>query len=255
MEHVLRNSLYALFERDGSSLPDILRLYNDQAFRLGVVAGIKNPVVRAFWRDEFENYHPRQQAEACAPIQNKLGALLADPTLYRILVAPKIDLHFRRLMDDGTILIVNLSKGHLGEDSALILGSMIVTTLGLAAFSRTDQVEAERTPFHLYVDEFHNFTTLAFAGMMSELRKYGLGITVANQYLHQLDPDILHAVLGNAATLIAFRIGPEDAPILAREFQPVFDMLDLINLPNRHYYIRLMIDGAPCRPFSARTLQ
>jgi hypothetical protein len=146
---------------------------------------------------------------------------------------------------------VNLSKGHLGEDSALVLGSLIVSTLGLAAFGRTNVAESDRRPFHLFVDEFHSFTTLSFVGMMSELRKYGLGLTLANQYLHQIDPAILHAVLGNAATLIAFRVGPEDAPLLAREFEPVFTALDLVNLPNHNFYIRLMIDGAPSKPFSA----
>lgn len=251
MEHVLRNSLYALLERDGSVLPDILRLYSDQAFRRNVVARIGNPIVRTFWLDEFENYHSRQQAEATAPIQNKLGALLADPMLYRVLVAPTVDLHLRRLMDDGRILLVNLSRGQIGEDSALVLGSLIVSTLGLAAFSRADMPVADRRPFFLYVDEFQSFTTLSFATMMSELRKYGLGLTLAHQYLHQLEPEILHAVLGNAGTLVSFRVGPEDALVLSREFQPTFGIDDLLNLPNRSFYLRLMIDGAPSRPFSA----
>lgn len=253
MEHVLRNSLYALLEREGSILPDILRLYVDDAFRKNVVVRIHNPIVRDFWRREFDNYHPRQQAEATAPIQNKLGALLADPMLYRVLVAPKIDLHLRHLMDEGGMLLVNLSRGHIGEDSALMLGSLLVSTIGLAAFSRADMKEDERRPFFLYVDEFHNFTTLSFATMMSELRKYGLGLTLVHQYLHQLEPDILHAVLGNAATVISFRVGAEDAPVLAREFQPKFDTEDLINLPNRSMYLRLMIDGTPSRPFSAES--
>lgn len=254
MEHVLRNSLYALLERDGSTLPDILRLYSDHAFRHAVVAGIKNPVVRTFWRNEFENYHPRQQAEATAPIQNKLGALLADPMLYRVLVAPKVDLRFRRLMDEGGILLVNLARGRIGEDSALVLGSLLVSTLGLAAFSRAELPECERRPFFLSVDEFQSFTTLSFATMMAELRKYGLGLALAHQYIHQLEPDILHAVLGNAGTLVSFRVGAEDAPFLAREFEPVLGSHDLLNLPNRHFYIRLMIDGAPSHPFSGETV-
>jgi hypothetical protein len=252
MEHVLRNSLYALLERDGSRLPDILRLYVDQAFRRSVAARIRNPVVRQFWQQEFEGYHPRQQAEATAPIQNKLGALLADPMLYRVLVKPAVDLHFRRLMDEGRILLVSLSKGQIGEDSAMVLGGLIVSTLGLAALSRADLTPSERRPFHLYVDEFQTFTTLSFATMMAELRKYGLGLTLANQYLHQLEPDILHALLANAATLISFRVGAEDAPVLAREFQPTFGIEDLLNLPNRSMYLKLMIDGTPSRPFSAR---
>ena len=254
MEHVLRNSLYALLERDGSTLPDILSLYTDENYRKEVVRGIRNEVVKRFWTDEFENYPARLRAEACAPIQNKLGALLSDPTLHRILVNPTIDLHFRKLMDDGMILLVNVSKGRLGEESSLLLGSLIVSTLGLAAFSRAEAAPETRRPFFVYLDEFHNFTTLMLANMMSELRKYGVGLVLAHQYLHQLEPDIQHAVLGNAGTIISFRVGPEDATILADEFQPTFEVLDLLNLPNRNIYLKLMIDGTPSKPFSATTV-
>jgi hypothetical protein len=254
MEHILRNSLYALLERDGSTLPDILRLYAEKDFRKTVAAGIRNETVRTFWTKEFEAYPDRYRLEMIAPVQNKLGALLSDPTLRRILVEPKVDLHFRKLMDEGGQLLVNLSKGQLGEDSASILGSFLVSIIGLAALSRADAPPSERRPFFLYVDEFQTFTTLAFANMMAELRKYGLGLTLAHQHFHQLDPDVRHAVLGNAGTLIAFRVGAEDAPLLAQEFQPTFDVEDLINLPNRHFYLKLMIDGSPSRPFSARTL-
>ena len=158
------------------------------------------------------------------------------------------------LMDEGGALLVNLSKGQLGEDSASVLGSFLVSIVGLAALSRADAPPAKRRPFFLYVDEFQTFTTLAFANMMAELRKYGLGLTLAHQHLHQLDPEVRHAVLGNAGTLMAFRVGAEDAPLLAQEFQPTFDVQDLINLPNRHFYLKLMIDGSPSRPFSARTM-
>ena len=254
MEHVLRNTLYALLERDGSTLPDILALYTDEKYRKEVVRGIKNEVVKRFWQDEFENYPARMRAEACAPIQNKLGALLSDPTLYRILVAPTIDLHLRTLMDEGQVLLVNVSKGKLGEQSALVLGSLIVSTIGLAAFSRAEASKDARRPFILYLDEFHNFTTLMLASMMSELRKYGVGLVLAHQYMHQLEPDIRHAVLGNAATIVSFRVGPEDATILASEFQPTFEVLDLLNLPNRSIYLKLMIDGTPSKPFSADTI-
>jgi hypothetical protein len=254
MEHVLRNSLYALLERDGSTLPDILRLYADDKFRKSFVRDIRNDVVREYWISEFDNYPARLRAEAVMPIQNKLGALLSDPMLFRILVAPQTDIRFRRLMDDGKILLVNLSKGRIGEDSAHLLGGLIVSTIGLAAFTRADAPAEARLPFILHLDEFQNFTTLAFVNMMSELRKYGVGLTLAHQHLHQLEPDILHAVLGNAGTLISFRVGAEDAPYLAREFQPTFGVEDLVNLPNRDFYLRLMIDGTPSRPFSARTL-
>ena len=254
MEHVLRNSLYALLEQDDARLPDILRLFSDKDFRAGVARNVSNDTVRRFWKHEFENYPPRLRADACAPIQNKLGALLSDPMLYRVLVEPAIDLHFRSLMDDGGVLLVNLAKGRIGEEAALILGSMIVSTLGLAAFSRAESEAEMRKPFFVYLDEFHNFTTLMLANMMSELRKYGVGLVLAHQYFHQLDADIRHAVLGNAATLIAFRVGPEDACLLAQEFQPKFAVEDLVNLPNRQIYLKLMIDGTPSAPFSGTTI-
>lgn len=254
MEHVLRNTLYTLLERDDAKLPDILRLYSDDDFRKEIVAGIRNQVVRDFWKYEFNEYPVRLRAEACAPIQNKLGALLSDPTLYRILVEPEIDLRFRALMDEGKVLLVNVSKGRLGEDSALILGSLIVSTLGLAAFSRAERPPSERNSFFVYLDEFQNFTTLMLANMMSELRKYGVGLTLAHQHMHQLEPDIRHAVLGNAGTMISFRVGPEDAAVLAKEFQPKFDVQDILNLPNRNIFLKLMIGGAPSQSFSAETV-
>ncbi|HTQ12521.1 MAG TPA: DUF87 domain-containing protein [Rhizomicrobium sp.] len=251
MEHVLRNCLYALLEQDDARLPDILRLFWDERYRKQIVARVKNEPVRRFWLYEFEAYHYRQRADAVAPIQNKLGALLSDPTLYRILVNPKTDLRLRSLMDEGGVLLVNLAKGKLGEDSAHLLGGLLVSTLGLAAFSRADDPPASRRPFFLYVDEFQSFTTLMLANMMSELRKFGVGLVLAHQYMHQLEPDVRHAVLGNAGTIISFRVGPEDAPLLAKEFQPKFDGLDLLNLPNHDIFLKLMIDSAPSQPFSA----
>jgi hypothetical protein len=254
MEHVLRSTLYALLERSGSTLPDILRLYSDEKFRKRFTRDIRNPVVRAFFTAEFEKYPARYRAEAVAPIQNKLGALLSDPLMYRMLVDPEVDLRLRGLMDGGGALLVNLAKGRIGEDSAATLGSLLVSTFGLAALSRADTPDADRHPFSLYVDEFPSFTTLAFATLMAELRKYGLGLTLAHQHLAQLEPEVRAAVLGNAGTLVAFRVGPDDALTLSREFQPVFDVEDLLNLPNRSFYLKLMIEGAPSRPFSGRTL-
>lgn len=254
MEHVLRNSLYALLEREGSTLPDILRLYGDDAYRRAVVADIKNPMVKRFWIDEFASYPDRFRAEVVAPIQNKLGALLTDPRLYRALVIPEHPISFRRLMDQGGVLLVNLAKGRLGEDGASVLGGLIAATIGLAALSRADDPPENRRSFHVYIDEFQTFTTLSFANMLPELRKYGVSLTLAHQYLHQLEPEVRHAVLGNAGTLISFRVGPEDAAVMASQFQPTFDTIDLMNLPNRDFYLKLMIDGTPSKPFSARTL-
>jgi type IV secretory pathway TraG/TraD family ATPase VirD4 len=253
MEHVLRNSLFALLERDGSTLPDLLQLYSDKEFRKRVTRGIRNDVVRAFWTEEFAHYPDRLRAEAVAPVQNKLGALLTDPRLFNILVAPEVDISFRRLMDEGRVLVVNLAKGRLGEDGASVLGGLIISTIGLAALSRADEPAGVRRPFFLYVDEFQSFTTLSFANMMAELRKYGVGLVLAHQHLHQLEPDIRHAVLGNAGTLVSFRVGPEDARVLAAEFQPTFGVLDLLSLANWEVYLKLMVDGAPSRPFSGTT--
>jgi hypothetical protein len=233
---------------------DILRPCGNKGFRKRFVPKIQNDTVRTFWKREFENYPTRLRAEACAPIQNKLGALLSDPTLFRILVEPQTDLRFRQLLDRAGVLLVNLSKGRLGEDSVLLLGSLVVSTLGLAAFSRAEDPPESRRPLFIYMDEFQSFTTLMLANMMTELRKYGVGLTLAHQYIHQLESEIRHAVLGNAGTLISFRIGAEDALFLAPEFRPKFGVDDLINLTNRNIYLKLMIDGTPSPPFSAQTL-
>lgn len=254
MEHVLRNSLYALLEQDEAALPDILRLYSDKAFRRKVSARLRNPIVRDFWTKEFPAYPPRLQAEMIAPVQNKLGAVLADPVLQRILVSPKTEIRFRKLMDEGGILIANLAKGRMGEDSASTLGSLLISTLGLAALSRADTPETERRPFHVFADEFQTFTTLAFASQMAELRKVRVSLTLATQHLAQMELPVRQSVLGNAGSLISFRLGAEDASLIAKEFQPTFGVIDLINLPNRAFYTRLMIEGAPSLPFSGRTL-
>ena len=254
MEHILRNTLYALIEAGDAKLPDILRMISDKNYRATVVSKVKNDQVRSFWIDEFKAYNPRYRQEMISPIQNKVGAFLADPKLKRIFTAAPVKLHFRSIMDESKILIVNLAKGRLGEDSASLFGSILVTTLGLAAFSRGDIPEPERHNFLIYIDEFQTFTTLSIANMVSELRKYRVGLVLAHQHLHQLEPDVRHAVLANTGTLISFRLGPEDAPLIAREFNPVFSSTDLINLPNREIYLKLMIDGAPSKPFSATTL-
>lgn len=250
MEHVLRNALYALLERDDATLPDILRLFSDKKFRKSVARKIENPVVKEFWTIEFENYPARLRAEAVAPIQNKLGALLVDPTLFRILAAPAAEVRLRALMDDGRGLIVNLSKGELGEDACLILGGLIVTTLGLATFSRANLAPDKRRPFFVYADEFQSFTTLSIVNMMSELRKYGAGLILAHQHLNQLDQALRSAIFGNAGNLIAFRVGAEDAPFVAQELQPTFGVSDLLNLANRSGYMKLMIGTSPSHPFS-----
>lgn len=254
MEHVLRNTLYALIEAGDATMPDILRMLSDKGYSTSVIAKVQNEQVRAFWKKEFAAYNPRYRQEMIAPIQNKVGAFLADPKLRRIFTDPPIELRFRSTMDEGKILIVNLAKGRLGEDSASLLGALLVTTLGLAAMSRGDIPESERRNFFIYIDEFQTFTTLSVANMISELRKYRVGLVLAHQHLHQLEPGVRHAVLANAGTLISLRLGAEDAQLVAREFEPVFTPVDILNLPNRSIYVKLMIDGMPSKPFSATTL-
>lgn len=255
MEHILRNTLLALLDQPRAELPDVLSMLGDKQFRARAMRNIENEQVRTFWEKEFSGYSERYLNEAIAPIQNKIGAFLADPRLRRFVSPKDGGMRLRKIMDEGGVLLVNLSKGRVGEDSASLLGSLIVTAIGLAALSRAGMPEAARRPFFVVVDEFQNVTTLAFAEMLSELRKFGVGFVLAHQYLAQLDPAIRAAVLGNVGTVISFRVGPEDAQTLARQFAPRFSPLDLINLPNYHIYLRLMIDGAPSQPFSAVTLR
>ena len=254
MEHILRNVLMALLEQPSATLHDVLRILSDQDFRKDVAKSLRNETVRTFLLKEFDRFSFGYRADGTAPIQNKVGAFLADPLLNRILTAPKTDLHIRRIMDEGKVLLVNLGKGQIGEDSSSLLGGLLVTTIGLAAYSRADIPAAERRGLFVYIDEFQSFTTLALANMLSELRKYRVGFTVAHQYLAQLHPDVRHAVLGNTGSIISFRVGAEDAPYLVREFHERFGEIDLLQLPNYRIYLKLMIDGTPSRPFSAATL-
>lgn len=254
MEHILRNALMALFEQPAATMHDLLRILSDKKFRMEIARSLRNEAVRHFLESEFDKFSFGYRADGVAPIQNKVGAFLADPLLNRMLTAPERELRLRQAMDDGKVLIVNLAKGRMGEDSSSLLGGLLVTTIGLAAYTRADTPVTNRRDFFVYIDEFQSFTTLALANMLSELRKYRVGFTVAHQFLHQLEPAIQHAVLGNVGTIISFRIGAEDASYLAREFQSRFQETDLVQLPNFHIYLKLMIDGTPSLPFSAKTL-
>lgn len=255
LEHILRNALLALLDQPQATMADILRLLDDSDFRRQAAAKIQSSQVRSFWLKEYEGYPARFRAEAIAPVQNKVGAFLADPVLNRILTQHDSSFRLRDVMDQGKILLVNLAKGIIGEDTAALLGALLVARFGLAALSRADVPEKERRDFFLYLDEFHSFTTLSLAEMLSELRKYRLNLTLAHQYLAQVDPKMRDAVFGNVGTIIAFRIGAVDAELLAQEFHPQFSAVDLTNLPNHHIYLKLMIDGVPSVPFSAVTVR
>lgn len=258
MEHVLRNALFALIEYGRGTLPDVLLLLTDETFRKDVLRRVSNEQVRLFWEREYPKYNPRYRQEAIAPIQNKIGAFLADPRMRSLFTqgkeAGKEELSLRRVMDEGKVLLINLAKGKLGDDTAGLVGAFLVSTLALAAFSRSDTAETDRPDFFLYVDEFQSFTTPAVVDMISGLRKFRVGLTLGHQHLSQLTPEVAHAVLANAGSLVTFRVGPEDALILAREFDGVFEPTDLLNLPNHDAYWKLMIDRTPSRPFSGTAL-
>ena len=254
LEYILRNSILALLEYQKSTLLDLPKILVDKEFRRRVLEKVNNPQVKDFWLKEFEKYSSYLRSDAISPIQNKVGEFLCTPLIRNIFAQKESAINFRELMDEGKILIVNLSKGKIGEDMSSLLGAMIVTRIELAALSRTDIPENKRKPFYLYVDEIHNFITLSFASILSEARKYGLNLILTHQYIEQLDERIRSAIFGNSGTLISFRIGQEDARIMAREFYPVFDETDLVNLSNYRIYLKLMIDGVTSKPFSSVTL-
>ncbi len=254
LEHILRNALIALLDQPEPTLVEVLRLLDDRDFRRTVATRVFNPQVRDFWLREYESYPARFRAEAIAPVQNKVGAFLADPVLNRILTQPKSTFDLKQVMDKRKILLVNLAKGKMGEDSSRLLGALLVAKISLLALSRADVPESKRRDFYLYVDEFQNVATPSLAGMLAELRKYRVGLTLAHQYLTQIDLQVRDAVLGNVGTVISFRLGLPDAEVLEKEFYPTFSAQDLINLPNYHIYLKLMIDGAVSQPFSGETI-
>jgi Type IV secretion-system coupling protein DNA-binding domain len=254
LEYILRNCLISLLDYPNSNLSDILRILSDYEFRKQVIPHIQNKRVREFWLNEYNKYPERFRAEAISPIQNKVGEFLSHPLLNKILTSPEKPLSMRKIMDEGKILLVNLSKGSIGEDTSNLLGSLLISRFDLAALSRANLPEDERRDYSLFLDEFHNFTTNSIVFMLSELRKYRLSMILANQYLSQIEPQIRDAILGNVGTMIVFRIGANDAEEIAPEFHPEFNVSDFTNLPNYHIYLKMMIDGVISKPFSARTL-
>jgi energy-coupling factor transporter ATP-binding protein EcfA2 len=254
LEHILRHAILTLLEYPSSTLLDIPRLLTDKDFRKGVVETITHPQVKAFWLLEFEKYSAWLKSEATAPILNKVGQFLTNLPLRNIVGQQANTFTMRHVMDEGKILIVNVAKGKIGEDNCALLGAMIVTKIQLAALSRANIPAEKRRPFYLYVDEFQSFLTLSFAEMLSEARKYGLHLILANQYLAQLEEKIRGAIFGNVGSIIAFRVGAEDAEYLSKEFYPDFNQLDFVNLSNHQIYLKLMIDGMTSRAFSATTL-
>lgn len=255
LEYILRYTILALLDRPSTTMLDITRMLTDKKFRKETLTYCKDTVVLQFWNVEFASWTEKFQAEAIAPVLNKVGAFTANPVIRNIIGQPKSTFNIREIMDEGKILIVNLSKGLIGEDNAGILGAFLVTKIQLAAMSRSDIPDIkDRRPFYLYVDEFQNFATDSFATILSEARKYGLNLTVANQYISQMSDTVRDAVFGNVGTMISFRVSADDAPILSKQFEPQFEPNDLLQMHNRNFIINMVIKGEKSPAFSASTL-
>lgn len=254
MEYILNNTLLALLDYPGSTLLGINRLLGDKKYRNKVVRKLTDPVVKAFWQNEFANYPDRYMTEAVAPIQNKIGQFLSASVIRNMVAQVKSTIDIRGAMDSGKILIMNLSKGRIGEDNSRLLGGMLITKIQLSAMERVDTPEHNRKDFFLYVDEFQNFATPSFANILSEARKYRLSLIMAHQYVAQLDELVADAVFGNVGTIVTFRVGGADAEILEKEFDPVFLQNDIVNLAKYHILLKLMIDGVASHPFSSTTM-
>jgi len=254
MEYLLNNSILALLEYPGSTLLGINRMFADSDYRKKVVEKITDPIIKAFWLQEYARYTQRFEVEATAAIQNKVGQFISNPLIRNIIGQVSSSIDMRKAMDQGKILILNLSKGKIGEDNSRLLGALLITKLQLAAMSRVDISEEKRRDFYLYVDEFQNFATESFVNILSEARKYRLSLILGHQYIAQMEEKVREAVFGNVGTIVAFRVGAEDAEYLEKEFVPEFTATDLVNLGKYNIYLKLMIDGIAGRPFSAETL-
>ena len=257
MEYILNNIILALLENDGQSLLGVNRMLIDKEYRKFIVSNVTDPTVKDFWQKEYANYTDKFAAEAAPAIQNKVGQFVSNPLIRNIIGQQKTSFDIRKLMDEKKILIVNLSKGKVGEGNANLIGSLLITKIYLAAMSRADvgAYELEKLPpFYFYVDEFQNFANEAFASILSEARKYNLALTVAHQYIEQMEDEVKAAVFGNVGTMITFRVGATDAEVFEKEFAPYFVMDDIVNLSFTQIYLRLMIDGVGSKPFSAHTL-
>jgi len=255
MEYILNNTILALLEYPGSTLLGINKMLASKEYRKKVVANITDPIVKSFWVEEFAKYADKFATEATAAIQNKIGQFISNNLIRNIIGQPKSTLDVRKIMDEGKILLVNISRGRIGEDASRLLGALLVTKIQLAAMSRVDVPEPERKDFFLYVDEFQHFATESFANILSEARKYHLSLIMAHQYIKQMEEPVCDAVFGNVGTIISFRVGAEDAEFLEKWFAPDFMMSDIVNLGKQNIYLKLMIDGVSSRGFSAATLQ
>ena len=257
MEYILTNTLLALLECPGSTLLGVNKMLSEKEYRKEVIAHVKDPSVKTFWVKEFANYTERMAAEAVPAIQNKVGQFTANPLIRNMIGQPVSTFDFRQAMDSRKIIIINLSKGRIGDENMKLLGGLLVTKIYLAAMSRADvpdRVMKTLPNFYLFVDEFQNFANASFADILSEARKYKLNLTIAHQYVEQMDEFVRPAIFGNVGTMMIFRVGATDAEFLEKEFAPQFEIEDLVNLGFAQIYLKLMIDGLTSSPFSATTL-
>ncbi len=254
MEYILNNAILALLDTPDTTLLGIPRLLVDKDYRQYIIGNLKDPVVKAFWVHEFEAWKEQFRNEAIAPIQNKVGQFLSSSIVRNVVGQSRSAINIFDIMNEKKILIINVSKGRIGEDNSALLGGMMITKIQLAAMERVRIPEQERKDFYLYIDEFQNFSTESFGSILSEARKYRLCLIIAHQYTAQLDETVRDAVFGNVGTMIIFRVGADDADNVEKEFSPEFTVEDFVNLPNYHIYTKLMVDGVTSRPFSARTL-
>jgi hypothetical protein len=254
MEYILRNTLLSVVEMPNATMLMVPEMLSNERFRAKVVDRIQDPILRSFWTHEFANYTDRLRAESVAPIQNKVGQFLASTKIRNILQSPKSTIDISKIMDEGKILLLNLSQGKLGEDNAALLGAMMITKIQLAAMNRVYQKEEDRRDFYLYVDEFQNFATTSFIKILSEARKYHLSLTLANQYIAQIEETVRAAIFGNAGTMLSFIVGATDAAYMAKEFTERFKEEDLLALGNYRAIIKLAIDNVTMPPFLCYSL-
>ena len=258
MEYILNNCVLALLDTPGTTLLGITRILVDKDYRQKIISNIKDPVVKSFWIHEYETWRDQFRNEAIVPIQNKVGQFLSTSLIRNVVGQPKSTINIPDIMNKEKILLINVSKGRIGEDNSALLGAMFITKIQLAAMERVRIPEEERRDFYLYVDEFQNFATDSFANILSEARKYRLNLIIAHQYIGQLltekSTKVRDAVFGNVGTAITFRVGAADAEFLEKEFEPEFTIQDIVNIPNHQIYLKLMVDGITSRPFSATTL-
>ncbi|MBD3270194.1 DUF87 domain-containing protein [Candidatus Peregrinibacteria bacterium] len=254
LEHILRNVILSLLEYPGTTMLGIPRVLQDAEFRRRVIRKVEDPLVKSFWVNEFEKLEPRQRTEAISPILNKVGQFLSSPIIRNILGQVKSKVDFRFAMDNKKIVVVNLSKGKIGEDNSSLLGSMLITKFQIDAMSRANIPEKDRIDYYLYVDEFQNFATDSFATILSEARKYKLNLTMANQYIAQMPEEVKDAVFGNVGSILSYQVGVDDAEYLSMQFSEEASPIDLTNLNKFTAYTRLLVDGMPTKTFSLNAL-